>query len=170
MVDFFLVLLLAGGGDEFQGIKRGIIEIADMLAITKADGDNRARVVKAASIYQAALAILTPSSPNWTPPVMTISAQDNRGLDELWDRILEHRRILKRSGEFAARRGAQAVEWTRALLAEQLEKGLHTDPHIEKRVTSLEEEVRAGHLTPALAAKQLAALMGVRAVSAPGAV
>jgi GTPase len=170
MVDFFLVLLLAGGGDEFQGIKRGIIEIADMLAITKADGDNRARVLKAASIYQAALAILTPSSPNWTPPVMTISAQDNRGLDELWDRILEHRRILKRSGEFAARRGAQAVEWTRALLAEQLEKGLHTDPHIEKRVTSLEEEVRAGHLTPALAAKQLAALMGVRTVAAPGAV
>jgi LAO/AO transport system kinase len=169
MVDFFLVLLLAGGGDEFQGIKRGIIEIADMLAITKADGDNRERVLKAASIYQAALAILTPSSPNWAPPVMTISAQDNRGLEELWGRILEHRRILKGSGEFAARRGAQAVEWMRALLAEQLEKRLHADPDMQKRVTNLEEEVRAGRLTPALAAKQLAALMGVRAIPAPGA-
>ena len=169
MVDFFLVLLLAGGGDEFQGIKRGIIEIADMLAITKADGDNRARVLKAAAIYQAALAILTPTSPNWTPPVLTISAQDNRGLDALWGRILEHRRILKGSGEFAARRGAQAVEWMRALLAEQLEKGLHTDPQIEKQVASLEDEVRTGRLTPALAAKRLAALMGVRAPPAPGA-
>jgi len=169
MVDFFLVLLLAGGGDEFQGIKRGIIEIADMLAITKADGDNRARVLKAAAIYQAALAILTPQSPNWTPPVMTISAQDNRGLDEVWGRILEHRRILQGSGEFATRRGAQAVAWMRALLAEQLEKGLHTDPQIEKQVASVEEEVRTGRLTAALAAKRLAALMGVRAPPAPGA-
>jgi LAO/AO transport system kinase len=169
MVDFFLVLLLAGGGDEFQGIKRGIIEIADMLAITKADGDNRERVLKAASIYQGALAILTPPSPNWMPPVITISARDNRGLDELWGRILEHRRILQASGEFAARRGAQAVDWMRALLAEQLEKALRTDRQLETRVRTLEDEVRAGHLTPALAAKQLAALMGVRATPAPGA-
>ncbi|HEU0157920.1 MAG TPA: methylmalonyl Co-A mutase-associated GTPase MeaB [Hyphomicrobiaceae bacterium] len=169
MVDFFLVLLLAGGGDEFQGIKRGIIEIADMLAITKADGDNRERVLKAASIYQGALAILTPPSPNWTPPVVTISARENRGLDELWGRILEHRRILQASGEFVARRGAQAVDWMRALLAEQLEKALRTDPQLETRVRTLEDEVRAGHLTPALAAKRLAALMGVRVTPAPGA-
>jgi LAO/AO transport system kinase len=169
MVDFFLVLLLAGGGDEFQGIKRGIIEIADMLAITKADGDNRARVLKAAAIYQGALAILTPPSPNWTPPVMTISAQENRGLDELWGRIMEHRRILQASGEFSTRRGAQAVEWMRALLAEQLQRSLQKDPEVEKRVSKLEEEVRAGRLTPALAAKQLAALMGMRTLAAPGA-
>ena len=169
MVDFFLVLLLAGGGDEFQGIKRGIIEIADMLAITKADGDNRERVLKAASIYQGALGILTPPSPNWTPPVITISARENRGLDELWGKILQHRRILQASGEFAARRGAQAVDWMRALLAEQLEKALRTDPQLETRVRRLEDEVRAGHLTPALAAKQLAALMGVRPTPAPGA-
>ena len=78
MVDFFLVLLLAGGGDDLQGIKRGIIEIADMIAITKADGDNVARARKAAAIYQGALGIITPTSPDWVPPVLTISAQDNR--------------------------------------------------------------------------------------------
>jgi LAO/AO transport system kinase len=162
MVDFFLVLLLAGGGDEFQGIKRGIIEIADMIAITKADGDNRARAMKAASIYQGALAILTPTSPNWTPPVLTTSAQENRGLDELWARILEHRRIMQASGEFEARRGAQAVDWMRALLQERLERALRTEAEVQNRVQGLENEVRAGRLTPALAAAQLAALMGVR--------
>lgn len=162
MVDFFLVLLLAGGGDEFQGIKRGIIEIADMIAITKADGDNRARAMKAASIYQGALAILTPTSPNWTPPVLTTSAQENRGLDELWARILEHRRIMQASGEFEARRGAQAVDWMRALLQERLERALRTDAEVQNCVQGLENEVRAGRLTPALAAAQLAALMGVR--------
>ena len=80
MVDFFLVLLLAGGGDDLQGIKRGIIEIADMIAVTKADGDNVARARKAAAIYQGALGIITPTSPGWVPPVLTISAQANRGL------------------------------------------------------------------------------------------
>ena len=162
MVDFFLVLLLAGGGDDLQGIKRGIIEIADMIAITKADGDNRARAMKAASIYQGALAILTPTSPNWTPPVLTTSAQENRGLDELWARILEHRRIMQASGEFEARRGAQAADWMRALLQERLERALRTDAEVQNRVQGLENEVRAGRLTPALAAAQLAALMGVR--------
>jgi LAO/AO transport system kinase len=162
MVDFFLVLLLAGGGDEFQGIKRGIIEIADMIAITKADGDNRARAMKAASIYQGALAILTPTSPNWTPPVLTTSAQENRGLDELWARIVEHRRIMQTSGEFEARRGAQAVDWMRALLQERLQRILRADTEVQNRVQGLEHEVRAGRLTPALAAGQLVALMGVR--------
>jgi LAO/AO transport system kinase len=163
MVDFFLVLLLAGGGDEFQGIKRGIIEIADMIAITKADGDNRDRAIKAASIYQGALAILTPTSPNWTPPVLVTSAQDNRGLDELWAGIVEHRRIMQASGEFEARRGAQAVDWMRTLLQQRLERALRGDTDMQNRVQGLEQEVRAGRLTPALAAGQLAALMGVRA-------
>ena len=168
MVDFFLVLLLAGGGDEFQGIKRGIIEIADLIAITKADGDNLAGATKAASIYQGALAILTPPSPNWTPPVLTISAQENRGLDALWDKILEHRRTMQASGEFAARRGTQAVEWMRALLQERLTVALRRDSELQKRMTGLENEVRTGRLTPALAARQLAALMGVAGSASEG--
>jgi LAO/AO transport system kinase len=161
MVDFFLVLLLAGGGDEFQGIKRGIVEIADMIAITKADGDNLARARKAAAIYQGALAILVPPSPNWTPPVLTISAQENRGLDELWAKIGEHRRIMQASGELHGRRGTQAVEWMHALVRERLQAALRADRELNKRVRALEEEVRAGQLTPALAARQLATLMGV---------
>src|SRR5262245_42848864 len=168
MVDFFLVLLLAGGGDEFQGIKRGIIEIADMIAITKADGDNSARAMKAASIYQGALAILTPTSPNWLPPVLTISAQENRGLAELWDRIVEHRRIMQASGEFAARRGMQAVEWMRALLQERLTWALRRDAQLQDRLAELEDQVRTGQLTPALAAGQVAALMGVAQLPSEG--
>jgi len=168
MVDFFLVLLLAGGGDEFQGIKRGIVEIADLIAITKADGDNLARATKAASIYQGALAILTPPSPNWLPPVLTISAQENRGLAELWDRIVEHRRIMQATGEFAARRGLQAVEWMRALLQERLTWALRKDAELQTRLAELENQVRAGQLTPALAAAQVAALMGVPQLPSEG--
>jgi len=168
MVDFFLVLLLAGGGDEFQGIKRGIIEIADLIAITKADGDNLARATKAASIYQGALAILTPPSPNWLPPVLTISAQESRGLAELWDKIGEHRRIMQASGEFAARRGMQAVEWMRALLQERLTWALRRNAELQNRLAELEAQVRAGQLTPALAAGQLAALMGVPQLPSQG--
>src|SRR6476620_3884493 len=91
MVDFFLVLLLAGGGDDLQGIKKGIIEIADMIAINKADGDNVIRAERAAAEYRAALQILTPQSATWSPPVLTGSGRDNGGLDALWAKIAEHR-------------------------------------------------------------------------------
>jgi LAO/AO transport system kinase len=94
--------------------------------------------------------------------VLTTSAQENRGLDELWARVVEHRRIMQASGEFEARRGAQAVDWMRALLQERLERVLRSDAELQNRVLGLETEVRAGRLTPALAAGQLAALMGMR--------
>src|SRR5688572_2278720 len=144
MVDFFLVLLLAGGGDDLQGIKRGIMEIADMIAITKADGDNVKRAKRAAAVYQGALAILTPTSPNWSTPVLTISAGENRGLDALWEKIQEHKGCMTVSGEFAARRGAQAVAWMHDLLQERLLTALETDRAVARRRTELEGEVRAG--------------------------
>jgi len=161
MVDFFLVLLLAGGGDDLQGIKRGIIEIADMIAITKADGDNIARAKKAAAIYQGALGIITPTSPAWVPPVLTISAQDNRGLDEVWARILEHRERTTATGEFQARRGAQAVDWMHDLLQERLLAALEADAGVAARMAELESEVRAGVRTPALAVVELLSLVGL---------
>ena len=161
MVDFFLVLLLAGGGDDLQGIKRGIIEIADMIAITKADGDNVARARKAAAIYQGALGIITPTSPSWVPPVLTISAQDNRGLDEVWARILEHRERTTATGEFQARRGAQAVDWMHDLLQERLLAALEADAGVAARMAELESEVRAGARTPALAVVELLSLVGL---------
>ena len=162
MVDFFLVLLLAGGGDDLQGIKRGIVEMADMIAITKADGDNVARARRAASVYQGALAILTPVSPNWAPPVLTISAGENRGLDELWEKIVEHKERMTASGEFAARRGAQAVAWMHDLLQERLLAALQADAVVARRMAELEAEVRAGARTPALAVGELVEMMGLR--------
>jgi LAO/AO transport system kinase len=161
MVDFFLVLLLAGGGDDLQGIKRGIVEMADMIAITKADGDNVVRARRAASVYQGALAILTPVSPNWSPPVLTISAGENRGLDALWEKIVEHKERMTASGEFAARRGAQAVAWMHDLLQERLLAALQADASIARRMAELEGEVRAGARTPALAVGELVDMMGL---------
>jgi LAO/AO transport system kinase len=161
MVDFFLVLLLAGGGDDLQGIKRGIVEMADMIAITKADGDNVARARRALAVYQGALAILTPSSPNWTAPVLTISAGENRGLDALWGKIVEHKERMITSGEFAARRGAQAIAWMHDLLQERLLAALQADAAVARRMAELEGEVRAGARTPALAVGELVAMMGL---------
>jgi len=161
MVDFFLVLLLAGGGDDLQGIKRGIIEIADLIAITKADGDNVARARKAAAVYQGALGIITPSSSAWVPPVLTISAQANLGLHEMWAKVLEHRERMMAVGEFQARRGAQAVDWMHDLLQQRLLAALQADPAVAARMMELENEVRAGLRTPALAVAQLLSLVGL---------
>jgi LAO/AO transport system kinase len=161
MVDVFLLLMLAGGGDDLQGIKRGIMEIADVVAITKADGDNVARATKAAAIYQSALDILSPGSPDWKPPVVTISARDNRGLDTLWAKVETHRRTMTATGAFAARRGEQAVTWMHDILQERLLTVLRADAAAAKRQRALEEEVRKGKRTPAVAAGELLALVGL---------
>ena len=161
MVDFFLVLLLAGAGDDLQGIKRGIIEIADMIAITKADGDNVARAMKALATFQGALAILRPGSADWVAPVMTISAQANRGLDELWAKIVEHRDRMTASGAFAAKRRAQAATWMHDLLQERLLAALYSDAALGRRIDELEEDVAAGKRTPALAVAELLAMLGL---------
>jgi LAO/AO transport system kinase len=162
MVDFFLVLLLAGGGDDLQGIKRGIIELADMVAITKADGDNQARAQKAVAVFQDALAILTPATADWRPPVRTISARNDRGLEELWAAIVEHRARMTASGAFAARRGAQTVAWMHELLREQLLAALSHNAAVAKRRAELEAEVYAGRRTPGLAAAELVEMMGLQ--------
>jgi LAO/AO transport system kinase len=108
MVDFFLVLLIAGAGDELQGIKRGILEVADMLAINKADGDNRGRATRAQASYQSALRLMRGDS---MPPVVTCSALEKTGLNELWALVAESRRDLEASGEFQRKRQAQQVQW-----------------------------------------------------------
>src|SRR5271166_3382491 len=111
MTDFFLVLMLPGGGDELQGLKKGVVELADMIAINKADGDNLNRAMAAAAEYRAALNILTPRSPNWSPPVITYSALKSDGVETLWTHVLDHREKLTGSGELATRRGQQQVKW-----------------------------------------------------------
>jgi LAO/AO transport system kinase len=160
MVDFFLVLLLAGGGDDLQGIKKGIIEIADMIAINKADGDNLTRAERAAAEYRAALQILTPRSATWSPPVLTISGRDNKGLDVLWAKVLEHRDKTKASGEFALRRQRQAVEWMRDMLSDCVMARLRAAPKVAERLPVLEAEVRAGRLLPTRAVDELLELAG----------
>src|SRR5271154_5736533 len=111
MTDFFLVLMLPGAGDELQGLKKGVVELADMIAVNKADGDNIVRAKAAAAEYRAALHILSPRSPNWSPPVVTYSALTGAGIAELWGQVLDHRARLSASGEFISRRGEQQVKW-----------------------------------------------------------
>jgi LAO/AO transport system kinase len=161
MVDFFLVLLLAGGGDELQGLKKGVIEIADLIAINKADGDNVARAERAAAEYQGALNLLTPASPNWRPPVITVSARENKGLDTLWAKICEHHTQMTASGELQARRQAQAVAWMREMLQEHLLAALKANREVAAKLPSIEDEVRHGRLMPARAVDQILALMGL---------
>lgn len=161
MVDFFLVLLLAGGGDDLQGIKKGIIEIADMIAINKADGDNVARAEAAAAEYRAALSILTPRSATWRPPVVTISGRTNIGLDTLWVQIEEHRQKTTATGEFAERRRTQALSWMHDMLEDRLMEALRSNPRVAEALPGLEDDVRHGRLLPTLAVERILDLMGL---------
>ncbi len=158
MVDIFVVLLLAGGGDDLQGIKKGIIELADIVCINKADGDNVPRATRAAADYQNALHILTPATPEWAPPVLTVSGLTNAGLDTLWQKISEHRDRLTRAGVFQARRSDQAVRWMRALLDEALRQALRAEPRVASRLPELEAAVRTGTATPQAAVAEVMAL------------
>src|ERR1700734_2778064 len=155
MTDFFLALMLPGAGDELQGLKKGIVELADMIAINKADGDNVVRARAAAAEYRAALHILTPRSPNWVPPVVTYSALTGAGIAELWRHVREHRDKLTASGELAARRGEQQVKWMWSMLEEQLFAPLRTDRRLKAALPRIERDVAAGHLAPNAAVEQI---------------
>jgi LAO/AO transport system kinase len=159
MTDFFLVLVLPGAGDELQALKKGVIELADMIAINKADGDNLARAKAAAAEYKAALHILTPASSNWSPPVVTCSALKGDGIADLWSSILQHRDRLTASGELAARRGEQQVKWMWTMLEERLFAPLRSDRTVKAELPKIETEVSAGRLAPAAAVEKIAAML-----------
>jgi LAO/AO transport system kinase len=158
MVDVFVVLLLAGGGDDLQGIKKGIIELADIVGINKADGDNVARATRAMADYQAALHILADVTPEWHPPVLTLSGLSNIGLDRLWSEIERHRGALTASGAWATRRSNQAVRWMRAMLEDELMATLRSNEHVASRLGALEAEVRAAQRTPQSAVAEIMSL------------
>jgi LAO/AO transport system kinase len=160
MTDFFLALMLPGAGDELQGIKKGLIELADMIAINKADGDNIKRANLAAAEYRGALHILSPRSENWHPPVLTYSALTGTGIDTLWQKIGEHRSAMNASGEFAARRRQQQIKWMWSMLEQRMMARLRADPAIRARVKKIEADVADGRVTPALAAGQIAEMLG----------
>jgi LAO/AO transport system kinase len=161
MTDFFLVLMLPGAGDEMQGLKKGVVEIADMIAINKADGDNLARASAAAAEYRAALHILTPRSATWSPPVLTYSALTGRGIGELWDTVIDHRARISKSGELDARRREQQVKWMWAMLEDRIFVRLRSDPAIRAKLPRLEAAVAEGRMTPAVAVDEIAAALGL---------
>jgi LAO/AO transport system kinase len=157
MVDIFVVLMLAGAGDELQGIKRGVLEIADLIAVNKADGDNIKRARIAAADYRRAIHLMTPASPNWTPPVLTCSALTDEGLPEIWEQIVAHRERLGASGERQQRRQRQQIGWMWSLIGDRL-----LDEFRESvDVRDVEAAVLAGEVPPAVAADRLlAAFLG----------
>jgi LAO/AO transport system kinase len=159
MTDFFLALMLPGAGDELQGIKKGLVELADMIAVNKADGDNVKRANQAAADYRSALHILTPRSEHWQPPVLTYSALTGAGIAELWQNILDHRSAMNASGEFAARRREQQVKWMWSMLEQRMLVRLRADASVRAKVKKLEAEVADGRVTPAIAAEQIVELL-----------
>ena len=159
MTDCFLALMLPGAGDELQGIKKGLVELADMIAVNKADGDNVKRANLAAAEYRGALHILTPRSEHWHPPVVTYSALTETGIDTLWQKVLEHRTAMNASGEFGARRRQQQIKWMWSMLEQRMMAQLRADPAIRARVKKIEAEVAEGRITPALAAEQIAEML-----------
>jgi len=158
MVDFFLVLMLPGAGDELQGIKKGILELADLLAVNKADGDNIGRATASASDYATALHLITPAGARWQPPVVTCSGQSGKGLDTIWAHIERHRQVLEAAGEWTDRRRAQQLRWMWAMVEERLLQRLHQ--RTAGLAQQLERAVLAGTMTAAQAADDLLGAFG----------
>jgi LAO/AO transport system kinase len=160
LTDFFLVLMLPGAGDELQGLKKGIVELADMIAVNKADGDNLARANAAAAEYRAALHILTPRSTDWTPPVITYSALTGAGIDALWQHVVDHRARLANTGQIEARRRAQQVKWMWSMLDDKVRERMRTNAWFKRRLPEIEADVAAGTLSPTLAVDQIMSALG----------
>ena len=155
MVDFFLVLMLSGAGDELQGIKRGVLELADAIAITKADSDNIEKAKKAAKIYKTALHMLQPTSPNWDPPVLTCSALEMIGIVEIWQMVIKYHKKFEASGELEQKRQKQALDWLWSLIEEGLRERFDTNPEIKKQLRRIARAVEKGETSPTLAADEL---------------
>jgi LAO/AO transport system kinase len=156
MVDSFLFLTLARTGDQLQGIKRGILEIADVIAVNKADGDGAADARKAARELSGAIRMLRGHPDDgWDVPVLTCSGLTGEGLDQVWAKLVEHQDRRKASDAFDERRRAQQVRWTWQLVRDGLESALQHHPGVRSLAPQLEKAVLAGELTPALAARQI---------------
>ena len=155
MTDMFVLLLLPGGGDELQGIKRGIMELADLIIINKADDDLQALAGRTAAEYRNALRLLRPRSADWKVEVRTCSARDDVGIDEAWEVALQHRDVLEASGQFTARRAAQARDWMWSEVNDSLITALQNDPEVRKQIPALEAAASEGKIPPTIAARQL---------------
>jgi len=158
MVDFFLLLMLAGAGDELQGLKRGIMELADAIAITKADGDNGLAAERARVDYQNALHLFPPAPTGWVPPVVTCSALTQQGMAVLWQHVEQHQKRFIRTGYRDQIRQVQNLDWMHRAVRQQLETRFYSQPRVKKELARLEEAVRQGTMLPLEAANTLLAM------------
>ncbi|SFQ37207.1 methylmalonyl Co-A mutase-associated GTPase MeaB [Amycolatopsis rubida] len=157
MVDCFLFLTLARTGDQLQGIKKGVLELADVIAVNKADGPHERDAKRAARELQGALRMIYGKDALWTPPVLTCSGLEGSGLDEVWAAIGKHREVLTESGDLDERRKRQQVDWTWSMVREQLLDRLTAHPVVRAQVADVERAVRDGELTATLAAQRILA-------------
>lgn len=155
MVDTFVFLTLARTGDQLQGIKKGVLELADIVVVNKADGAHATEAKAAARELSSAIRLIYPRETLWRPPVLTMSALDGTGLTELWDTVLSHRDVLMQAGEFDARRRAQQVDWTWSMVKDEVLDRVLQNPAVKKVKAEVERQIRDGELTPALAAQRI---------------
>ena len=160
MVDIFIAVMAPGAGDELQGIKKGIVEMADVICVNKADGDMADKARRAAADYTSALNILAPASANWRTRVLTASALTGAGLAKLWQTVVDHREALEAAGELRAKRQEQLVDWLHALLEERIMQAFRENVALAEELGRLEAQVRAGKTTPVLAVERLMAQAG----------
>lgn len=155
MVDTFVLLTLARTGDQLQGIKKGVLELADIVVVNKADGKHLPEARSAARELSSAIRLIYPRETLWRPPVLTMSAMEETGLSELWDTVQRHCQVLGDAGEFEARRRAQQVDWTWQMVRDTVLDRVLSNPEVRKIRAEVERQVRAGELTPAMAAQQI---------------
>ncbi|AKK27547.1 methylmalonyl Co-A mutase-associated GTPase MeaB [Mycobacterium sp. EPa45] len=160
MVDTFVFLTLARTGDQLQGIKKGVLELADIVVVNKADGKHATEAKAAARELTAAIRLIYPRETLWRPPVLTMSAIEGTGLSELWETVLKHRDVLSKAGEFDARRREQQVDWTWSMVRDAVLDRVLNHPAVRSQRSEIERQVREGELTPALAAQRLLAAAG----------
>lgn len=159
MVDFFLVLAIAGAGDELQGIKKGVLELADAIAINKADGDNLDRVNQTRQDLEMAMHLVAPESPTWHTPVLTCSSVTDGGTRKVWDTVLDHREKVRETGEFVQRRRTQALEWMWTLVDEGLRRRFNENREIQARIPLVSGRVESERISPSAAARTLLELL-----------
>lgn len=155
MTDCFVVLMLARTGDSLQGIKKGVLELADVLAVNKADGTHVMEAKSAARELATALQLLHPATARWVPPVLTCSAETEVGLDDVWSQVQQHRAVMEKSGDFAERRARQQVEWMWATVRERIVSRFRDRDDVVALAEELERQLAAGEVTPTLAAQRL---------------